>query len=427
MVARAWVNRTARFATLSAMRDYTELLVDPYSGELYYLLLATGMSLAFPMTLLGAVYLLHPFPDWRMAVAFAPDGTPRYAYHRVRPPPWHAVAVVEQAAREKRAKDAAIAAALATKRFGGTAHGSLSSAASLRDSSVRSGVDTESVGGGGGGGAVPSLVSPGRNTVTGVWVPPAESAVAAATAAAAVIEDDATELSLPPPGYVMCGACGVDFARRECHGAGCDGYAYCWSCFKAYHPADDAAWASHWEVGAWRHVCVKPGGVPTPAEVSLMAAHKPRRVRRATRSGWLAAAAAGSVGGSEDEGPPVADGGGGGGGGGGGRESKAHGSRTESTSGSAGMSPVAGGGGSLRASTLSSSKPGTAKMAKASKYLGKSLRNGRRASWEQDSEDSGDDTPRSGGGGARSSRGGGSSVGSSVGTPARGGAGGLAR
>ena len=45
--------------------------------------------------------------------------------------------------------------------------------------------------------------------------------------------------ALPPEGYRMCQACGVDFADRRCHASGCSGYHYCYACWVAYHPADD--------------------------------------------------------------------------------------------------------------------------------------------------------------------------------------------
>lgn len=50
----------------------------------------------------------------------------------------------------------------------------------------------------------------------------------------------------PPPGYLLCYMCGVDFATRRCEEYGCYGYAYCWNCFSSYHPYEDKQWRDHW-------------------------------------------------------------------------------------------------------------------------------------------------------------------------------------
>ena len=44
----------------------------------------------------------------------------------------------------------------------------------------------------------------------------------------------------PPPGFRLCMACGVELADRRCYGGGCDGFAYCFSCWASHHPQDDA-------------------------------------------------------------------------------------------------------------------------------------------------------------------------------------------
>ena len=49
----------------------------------------------------------------------------------------------------------------------------------------------------------------------------------------------------PPRGRLLCFACHLDLADRRCLGAGCDGYAYCWHCWDAYHPLDQPEFAAH--------------------------------------------------------------------------------------------------------------------------------------------------------------------------------------
>ena len=94
----------------------------------------------------------------------------------------------------------------------------------------------------------------------------------------------------PPLGFLLCGACGVEFARRSCCGAGCapaaeggggvaQGTAYCWPCFVAYHPRKEAAWAPHWEPA-------RRGGTGGGSE-RLAVAPQPRDPRAVTVD-WLA-------------------------------------------------------------------------------------------------------------------------------------------
>lgn len=94
---------------------------------------------------------------------------------------------------------------------------------------------------------------------------------------AAVAADTAKTRLEPPPLYIMCQACGIDFSRRCCSGAGCDGYQYCWSCFTTYHSRESAEWNSHWDSAVSTRVYVKKTGVFTVEEASLMKAKIPTK------------------------------------------------------------------------------------------------------------------------------------------------------
>lgn len=91
--------------------------------------------------------------------------------------------------------------------------------------------------------------------------------------AASVLAAEAEEMTsreTPPEEYIMCAACGVDFATRQCHGDECEAYPFCFACFAAYHPRDHATYARHWHASQWSRMYVRPAAQLLPDEAAML-------------------------------------------------------------------------------------------------------------------------------------------------------------
>jgi hypothetical protein len=312
MLQRVWGQRLLRYRTWhEQLRLRLELRADPYSGEVYYRDGQSGDAYAFPMALLGRLYLLHPVPDWclRLVPVSGAAGTPAaaavpagsaeaagsssgpgeggaaadpaaadpaaagpavapspagpagaagaasgssgfsYYYERVLPPPAMHVARFYRYYRSQPDDPSALDGSPAARR-----RQRLAAAAAAA-----------------GGPAAADAPKPVVESALVGKKPDAMGREAYKAAAA-----DMTSPS-PPYGYAMCAACGLDFATRQCFGQECHGYLYCYNCFGLYHPLDHPEYAKHWDVEVSSAVPVKPGGLPYPEEASLMEGQRPRK------------------------------------------------------------------------------------------------------------------------------------------------------
>jgi hypothetical protein len=170
---------------------------------------------------------LHPLPEWALKVSYTGDGTARQTFVRVPVPKEHYLAVIEDKKRKK----------------------SQLRAHRIREYEASTGLSAAHT-------HAAEIKWAKRNTD---------------------IPDTITELAMPPRNFIMCQACGSDFARRQCDGSGCNGYQYCWTCFMAYHPQTDPEWAPHWDVGLSKQLYAKPAGEATAEEKWLMIGKKPRQ------------------------------------------------------------------------------------------------------------------------------------------------------
>jgi hypothetical protein len=85
-------------------------------------------------------------------------------------------------------------------------------------------------------------------------------------------------LDAPPEGYILCRACNVDFAIRKCNGPECDGYHYCFACFSQYHPLEHPDYSKHWAPTVSIRVPVRPNGALRDADLPLHLRQKRRPV-----------------------------------------------------------------------------------------------------------------------------------------------------